>query len=532
MAEAVGPTLEGYLNTNPEVKSAREQLARAKKVLDDATAALAGSRNATQDVRNDLKAIQSKAQANFNSLQSLANEAQKVATNYFKTNYQDISLSSFDKSIEGLQVAKTQARSPEAAADIQSQIDALVEARKTPRVYKEPTKKTVKPSKDVGPGEVTQDQVSEEDQKILDSISAQYEKDVINAGSYITRELDKKGKSNLATQLNATFPNLKLRTDGEYDPNLIDAYKEALKLNLNRSLNSLEDIPFTDFLVITEKEGTYKGTGTGADTTPYTTISPRATATGYIKEAYASLGIDRDATPEEIDSLTKILNDAENRFKTTKIGGVTKDLLGNRSQFIANLISTGEYLDPNTNKPIKGLEKLSPKEKKKFDKANKIIGNLSKVVTTAKADTRSLTAQTLQSTARANGVILNPTQLEQYALEIEGGKDIKVIQSQIRNIAGLGMPDNVKKLLGEGIDLDTVYSPYKQQMAALLEINPATISFTDPVLRSAIGPNGEMPLYEFQKALRKDPRWEFTDNAQAEISSKTLKILQLMGLQG
>jgi hypothetical protein len=178
------------------------------------------------------------------------------------------------------------------------------------------------------------------------------------------------------------------------------------------------------------------------------------------------------------------------------------------------------------------LEKLSPKEKKKFDKANKIIGNLSKAVTTAKADTRSLTAQTLQSTARANGVILNPTQLEQYALEIEGGKDIKVIQSQIRNIAGLGMPDNVKKLLGEGIDLDTVYSPYKQQMAALLEINPATISFTDPVLRSAIGPNGEMPLYDFQKALRKDPRWEFTNNAQAEISSKTLKILQLMGLQG
>jgi hypothetical protein len=219
-------------------------------------------------------------------------------------------------------------------------------------------------------------------------------------------------------------------------------------------------------------------------------------------------------------------------LKLPEIGGVTKDLLGNRSQFIANLISTGEYLDPNTNKPIKGLEKLNPKEKKKFDKANKVIGNLSKAVTTAKADTRSLTVQTLQSTANANGVILNPTQLEQYALEIEGGKDIKIIQSQIRNIAGLGMPDNVKKLLGEGIDLDTVYSPYKSQMAAILEINPATISFTDPALRSAIGPNGEMPIYDFQRALRKDARWEFTDNAKAEVAGKTLKLLQLMGLQG
>jgi hypothetical protein len=69
-------------------------------------------------------------------------------------------------------------------------------------------------------------------------------------------------------------------------------------------------------------------------------------------------------------------------------------------------------------------------------------------------------------------------------------------------------------------------------MAAILEINPQTISFTDPALRSAIGPNGEMPIYDFQKSLRRDPRWEFTDNGKAEVASKTLKILQLMGLQG
>jgi hypothetical protein len=36
------------------------------------------------------------------------------------------------------------------------------------------------------------------------------------------------------------------------------------------------------------------------------------------------------------------------------------------------------------------------------------------------------------------------------------------------------MPDNVKKLLGEGIDLDTVYTLHiRSQMAAILEINPA-----------------------------------------------------------
>lgn len=264
---------------------------------------------------------------------------------------------------------------------------------------------------------------------------------------------------------------------------------------------------------------------TEKDAVPTTTISPRATATTYIDAALKSLGINRDATPEEIDNLTKVLNDAESRFKTTIKNGVTRDLLGNRQQFIENLITTGKYVDPNTGKPIKGV-------KEDVKKAAKILGTLSKSAQTFKADTRSLTVQTLQSTANANGVSLSPQQLEQYALEVQNGKDIKVIQSQIRNIAGLGMPDNIKKLLAEGTDLDTVYAPYKTQMAAILEVNPQTISFTDPVLRSAIGPNGEMPIYDFQRALRKDARWQYTNNAREDVFQSVGKVLQDFGFQG
>jgi len=255
------------------------------------------------------------------------------------------------------------------------------------------------------------------------------------------------------------------------------------------------------------------------------TISSRATATTYINAALKQVGINRDATPQEIDSLFKVLNDAESRFKTTVKNGVTRDLLGNRTQFIANLITTGKYVDPNTGKSIKGI-------KEDVKKAAKVVGTLSKSAQTLKADTRSLTIQTLQSTANANGVSLSPQQLEQYALEVQNGKDVKVIQSQIRNIAGLGMPDNVKKLLAEGTDLDTVYAPYKTQMAAILEVNPQSISFTDPALRSAIGPNGEMPLYDFQRALRKDARWQYTNNAREDVFQSVGKVLQDFGFQG
>jgi hypothetical protein len=314
------------------------------------------------------------------------------------------------------------------------------------------------------------------------------------------------------------------KIDGIFRADEID---KALDLaDTKISIYETYGITFPDRLEALKRLATDFKTGGGpGGVVPTTTISSRATATTYINAALKQVGIDRVATPQEIDSLFKVLNDAESRFKTTIKNGVTRNLLGDRTQFIANLITTGKYVDPNTGKSIKGV-------KEDVKKASKILRTLSKSAQTLKADTRSLTVQTLQSTANANGVSLSPQQLEQYALEVQNGKDIKVIQSQIRNIAGLGMPDNVKKLLAEGTDLDTVYAPYKTQMAAILEVNPQTISFTDPALRSAIGPNGEMPIYDFQRALRKDARWQYTNNAREDVFQSVGKVLQDFGFQG
>jgi hypothetical protein len=302
------------------------------------------------------------------------------------------------------------------------------------------------------------------------------------------------------------------------DPKLDIATYNAL-VTKEREIVTLEGIrgPIDRLTYFAETRG--KGTGD----VPTTTISPVADATVYINNAFKRSGINRDATVQEIASLTKVLNDAENRFKKSTKGGVTKDLLGDRTQFITNLITTGKYVDPNTGKTIKGVQK-------DVLDAAKVLGTLSKSAQVLKADTRSLTVQTLQSTANANGITLSPQQLDQYALDIQNGKDVKVIQSQIRNLAGLGMPDSVKKLLAEGTDLDTIYSPYKQTMAAVLELNPTTISFTDPVLRSAIGPNGEVPLYDFQRALRKDARWQYTDNAKADVFTGVKEVFSNFGI--
>ena len=236
------------------------------------------------------------------------------------------------------------------------------------------------------------------------------------------------------------------------------------------------------------------GGTSGAGPVPYTTISNPTQAKAYINNAYKGL-LGRDATEAEVISLTKKLNDAESKSKTKTVKGVTTGGI-NREQFLVDII----------------------KARPEFEKR--------------KEAKKALTAETVLSTARANGLTLSKDQISNYVSRIDNGEDAKVIQNQIRQIAGNGMPDSIKKLLAEGTDLDTVYAPYRGVMASILEINPESIPLNDPTLRTAIGADKEMPIYEFQRALRKDVRWQYTNNAREEVSNVALKVLKDFGFQG
>jgi len=69
-------------------------------------------------------------------------------------------------------------------------------------------------------------------------------------------------------------------------------------------------------------------------------------------------------------------------------------------------------------------------------------------------------------------------------------------------------------------------------MAKVLEIDAGSIKLDDPTLRAAIGPDKEMPIYEFERALRKDPRWQYTDTAREEVSDVALGVLKDFGFTG
>jgi len=141
----------------------------------------------------------------------------------------------------------------------------------------------------------------------------------------------------------------------------------------------------------------------------------------------------------------------------------------------------------------------------------------------------------LQKVAAANGLDLQKafgTQLPTWFASINKGESIETYKKQIRDVAKIGMPQNIAALLDNGIDLDAIYSPYKNVMASVLEINPESITLSDPVLRSAITGEKELPIYEFQRQLRKDSRWQYTNQAKEEVSDVALKVLRDFGFQG
>ena len=142
---------------------------------------------------------------------------------------------------------------------------------------------------------------------------------------------------------------------------------------------------------------------------------------------------------------------------------------------------------------------------------------------------------TLRATARANGFNLDTqfgSNINDWLQRLARGESVETFKNTIRGAAKLGLPDKVANLLDQGLDLKDIYAPYRNVMASVLEVAPDSISLDDKTLRMAIGPEKEMSIYDFQRTLRKDPRWQYTDNARAEASDSVLKVLKDFGFQG
>jgi len=116
-----------------------------------------------------------------------------------------------------------------------------------------------------------------------------------------------------------------------------------------------------------------------------------------------------------------------------------------------------------------------------------------------------------------------------------GNTTIEDIQAEIRTTAASAFPGYADQI-NNGISVDAIGSSYKGAMANILERDADSITFEDPILRSAlqyIGPDGKpsvKPLWQFEKELKSRPEWEYTNNGRDTIDSLTLRVFQNMGI--
>lgn len=301
------------------------------------------------------------------------------------------------------------------------------------------------------------------------------------------------------------------------DPNYVGGYVQKLATNIMASSDILaRSGNLEDYI----KRATT--TSTSAATPPQSYVSSATQAKSDINTVFKEL-FNREATDKELKALTTILNDAQKKNPSTYINGVTYGGL-DKKQFLIDTIQTGKY-EANP-KAYPGILSNLATEAADFASTAKTkkLGAEEAAVLSNK--------QSILATAINNGINLTDDQVESYLADIKAGKDVSKVQQELRGIASLGMPDSVKKLIDAGSDLNAIYSPYKRVMAASLDLDPNTIPLDDATLRMAIGPDKEMSLYDYKKAVRKDNRWKYSEEANDEVSSMINQVKRDFGFMG
>ena len=147
-------------------------------------------------------------------------------------------------------------------------------------------------------------------------------------------------------------------------------------------------------------------------------------------------------------------------------------------------------------------------------------------------------SDTLRNLASANGVSFTDNWYLSAARSVASGlSTAEDWERDVREQAASLFPVYSDKIR-MGMNVYDLASPYINTMAQELEIDPNQITLNDPYIRSALsGMNDKgdftpMGLWDFQKKLRQDPRWENTSKAQNEVTSVTGRVMQMFGLMG
>jgi hypothetical protein len=148
----------------------------------------------------------------------------------------------------------------------------------------------------------------------------------------------------------------------------------------------------------------------------------------------------------------------------------------------------------------------------------------------------AVNAETLRQVAYNNGVRIGDKQLREWLVRVGAGEDISGFEQYVRNMAKSTFP-GFEAEIDAGMNVRDIAEPYIQSMSDILELNPAQIDLFSPKIRRAIqdtdpesGKVQMKPLWQFERELRKDPRWLETKNARDTVMPTVHAVLQKWGV--
>jgi len=144
----------------------------------------------------------------------------------------------------------------------------------------------------------------------------------------------------------------------------------------------------------------------------------------------------------------------------------------------------------------------------------------------------------LQSWAKANGLNMSAEDLAPF---IQRGtfneQSLDDAKQELRNMYLKGMFPAWADKIDQGLDPANIVRPYQDTAAKLLEVDSGALSFDDPIIQKAMqgtdakGQPTTVPLWQYQKLVREDPRWQKTDNAYATYSRVGNDLLKMFGFR-
>jgi hypothetical protein len=144
----------------------------------------------------------------------------------------------------------------------------------------------------------------------------------------------------------------------------------------------------------------------------------------------------------------------------------------------------------------------------------------------------------LKNLAADNGLMLSDDAATSYSNKIVSGLiDENTAFNNIRESAANAFPALADKIKA-GIDVKTLADPYIQSMSNILEVPDTAIDLFDPKIRNAMaftlpdGKVGTKSIYDFEKELRRDPRWQYTNKAREQAADVATTVLRDFGFMG